>query len=371
MGKIMASNVFTKNEILKELANRGYFIDSYTLDTFFQKWKIEAIFEDEQGSEFFDKNALDLVLSNLFSQKNEEETAKEETKTEVVKPPEEVVAPVEKTEEKVQEVQQTQAIDDKETLDALKNISLSDGTPLINKVQDEAIQNIEPITSIQEETINLEEVEPLKIEEEKPAPKGILETAMEGLTPVVSKEEDKVEENIQQEPIEVQTESIEIPTEPVDDRLFEAQADIVAPYNSQNDFSTDSADFDDISLISESLEAQERFKNYLVSELSKKNVDLAPKTNEFKLDISERTLSMIAKTMAKKIAKHVSMICSQDAKAAAKLEDIQAKNEKLEQRAKELEEQNKKLRLLLAESNKNLNSYKPSMFGFYKKVNPQ
>lgn len=367
MGKIMASNVFTKNEILKELANRGYFIDSYTLDTFFQKWKIEAIFEDEQGSEFFDKNALDLVLSNLFSQKNEE-TSKEEKAEEVEVKAQEPEKIEETKEEKPSE---TQTIDDKETLDALKNISLSDGTPLINKVQDEAIQNIEPTTPIQEETINLEEVEPLKIEEEKPAPKGILETAMEGLTPAVSKEEEKPEENIQQEPIEVLSEPIQKQVEPIDDRLFEAQADIVAPYNPQNDFPTDNADFDDISLISESLEAQERFKNYLVSELSKKNVDLAPKTNEFKLDISERTLSMIAKTMAKKIAKHVSMICSQDAKAAAKLEDIQAKNEKLEQRAKELEEQNKKLRLLLAESNKNLNSYKPSMFGLYKKVNPQ
>ena len=370
MGKIMASNVFTKNEILKELANRGYFIDSYTLDTFFQKWKIEAIFEDEQGSEFFDKNALDLVLSNLFSQKNEE-TSKEE-KAEEAEEVEVKAQEIEKTEEiKEEKPSETQTIDDKETFDALKNISLSDGTPLINKVQDEAIQNIEPTTSIQEETINLEEVEPLKIEEEKPVSKGILETAMEGLAPAVSKEEEKPEENIQQEPIEVPSEPIQTQVEPIDDRLFEAQPDIVAPYNPQNDFPTDNADFDDISLISESLEAQERFKNYLVSELSKKNVDLAPKTNEFKLDISERTLSMIAKTMAKKIAKHVSMICSQDAKAAAKLEDIQAKNEKLEQRAKELEEQNKKLRLLLAESNKNLNSYKPSMFGLYKKVNPQ
>ena len=79
MGKIMASNVYTKNEILNELANRGYFIDSYTLDTFFQKWKIEAIFEDEQGSEFFDKNALDLVLSNLFSQNNDDDDNEDES----------------------------------------------------------------------------------------------------------------------------------------------------------------------------------------------------------------------------------------------------------------------------------------------------
>ena len=63
----MASNVYTKNEILQSLASKGYFIDAYTLDTFFQKWKVEAIFEDEQGSEFYDKNALDLVMDNLFN----------------------------------------------------------------------------------------------------------------------------------------------------------------------------------------------------------------------------------------------------------------------------------------------------------------
>ena len=87
-------------------------------------------------------------------------------------------------------------------------------------------------------------------------------------------------------------------------------------------------------------------------------------------DISERTLSMIARSMAKKIAKHVSAICSQDAKAQAKLETMEEQNKKLEQKARSLEEQNKKLRLLLAESNKNLNSYKPSIFGLYKKVPP-
>ena len=79
---------------------------------------------------------------------------------------------------------------------------------------------------------------------------------------------------------------------------------------------------------------------------------------------------MIARSMAKKIAQHVNKIFSGDIKSSEKLQEIEEKNKKLEQRAKELEDQNKKLRLLLAESNKNLNSYKPSMFGLYKKVPP-
>ena len=79
----MASNVYTKNEILQNLASKGFFIDAYTLDTFLDKWKVEAVFEDEQGSEFYDKNTLELVLSNLFNANNDEpkETIQEEVRT--------------------------------------------------------------------------------------------------------------------------------------------------------------------------------------------------------------------------------------------------------------------------------------------------
>ena len=84
----MASNVYTKNEILQSLASKGYFIDAYTLDTFFEKWKVEAIFEDEQGSEFYDKNALDLVMDNLFNSPQEQGGAQEEPELRVLKEPE-------------------------------------------------------------------------------------------------------------------------------------------------------------------------------------------------------------------------------------------------------------------------------------------
>ena len=65
------------------------------------------------------------------------------------------------------------------------------------------------------------------------------------------------------------------------------------------------------------------------------------------------------------------MIFAKDAKIAEKLAIATENNKKLEKKLMGLEEQNKKLRLLLAESNKNLNSYKPSIFGFYKKINPK
>ncbi len=322
----MTSNVYTKNEILQNLASKGYFIDSYTLDTFFKKWQIEAIFEDEQGSEFYDKNTLDIVLNNLFNmqKEKEEQEEKEKEKKEQEEREKEIIQS--KIDSIIKQKEQSKTvITDSETNNILNNISLSDGTPLINKMQDSiAIDDLIK----NESDVQLEDpVQPHPFKEKK---MGILEGAM------------KTDEN------EI---SSQVP-------------DILPPSTDNN-----SNDFDDISLLSESLEAQEKFREYVVSELAKKNVDLTPK-NGFKLDISERTLNMLARTMAKKIAKHVSLMCSQDAKAQAKLAGLEEQNKKLEQKARTLEEQNKKLKLLLAESNKNLNSYKPSIFGLYKKMPP-
>ena len=328
----MTSNVYTKSEILKNLSDKGYFIDSYTLDTFFKKWQIEAIFEDEQGSEFYDKNALDTMLNNLFNLKEEKEKKEQEEKERKEK---------EEQEEKIKEIAQAKAeeiikqrneinskpkIMDSEANQILNDISLSDGTPLIDSMQ--GAVSIDDLIKNEANNQFDDVIEPRPFKEKK---MGILEGAL------------KIDE--------------EQPTQEPSQNIIPAEVD-------------NSGDFDDISLLSESLEAQEKFREYVVSELTKKNVDLTPK-NEFKLDISERTLNMIARSMAKKIAKHVSAICSQDAKSQAKLEDLEEENKRLEQKARHLEEQNKKLRLLLAESNKNLNSYKPSVFGLYKKVPPQ
>ena len=348
----MTSNVFTKNEILQNLASKGFFVDAYTLDTFLDKWKIEAIFEDEQGTEFYDKNALDLVLDKLFNSSNEDEKEEEEKEVRLIQPqvqiqqtqPTQVVYmqaqnnPEIPQQPIIQNIQQTfpqQVINDSETNNILNNISLSDGTPLSQKVQTGNIDDlnidynlleqeaIKDINTASEPTFDFE------IKQEKKM--GILEGAM------LATGQEYVPES---------------------------------ETNSENSQTDEASDFDDMSLLSESLEAQEKLREYVVSELSKKNMDLTPKGNEFKLDISERTLNMIARSMAKKIAQHVNKIFSGDIKSSEKVQEIEQQNKKLEQRARDLEDQNKKLRLLLAESNKNLNSYKPSVFGLYKKVPP-
>lgn len=334
----MTSNVYTKNEILQNLASRGHDINAFELDDLIQKWQIEAIFEDEQGCEFFDKQIIDVILKGFepagYKQQLEMQKAlsaidgssqdmninmnMSQSYTEV-----QTYNPLQNS----QEIQFDSNVFDNETNNLLNNISLSENTN----------NNYDEINIIEEQNKDITNTN-LSTPEEK-RKMGILEGAM-----LASGQEYEIPKQHQ---------------EPQLEKTASVNPEIV-----------DEEDFDDMSLLSESFEAQEKFREYVVSELSKKNMDLTPATNEFKLDISEKTLDMIAKSMAKKIAHHVSQICSADAKTSAKLANIQEKNERLEKKLKELEEQNKKLRLLLVESNRNLNSYKPSILGLYKKVTP-
>ena len=407
----MTSNVYTKNEILQKLAAKGFFVDVYTLDTFFEKWKVEAIFEDEQGCEFYDTNALDLILNNLFNSSNVDNVEEEEQEPRMLKP---VQSPIEEEQVKPQQVAfeqpkpqapyqqpqmqqmaqtqpmpqmqqmpyvqpmpqpmpqpmvqpmpypqmqqpypyqqpqvqyfqpapQRQEYIDAETNRVLNSISLSDGTPLANKVSDNPLDDYTKYEMLEQEAIKehepswrsklYEQKEELQKEEKKI---GILEGALR------NSDNDPINEGANTEvPEETPAETGEV------------------------------TEIDDISLLSESLDAQEKFREYIVSELSKKNMDLTPKNNEFKLDISERTLNMIARSLAKKIAKQVNQIYAADAKASEQLVEVEEQCKLLEEKTKDLEDQNRKLRLLLAESNKNLNSYKPTFFGFYRKVSPK
>ncbi|MBQ8476223.1 hypothetical protein IJ531_04085 [bacterium] len=386
----MSSNVFTKNEILQNLASRGYFIDIYTLDAFFEKRKVEAIFEDESGNEFYDKNSLDIVLDGLFgAQQNQAPSISVEPvlntepilnqEPNITTPvPEIPTEPINITSAPAQDLK----IDDSETFDILNNISLSDGSPLIDKVQDTSNAQIKPDYIEQNTNMQEQEVKPNILEEtiNLSMPQGDTKFDFNNIqNDLISPKATTAPFEFQSEPpLNIQggenfaaqnsPEDVFSPSNTPD--IFEPKADDIMVPDPDSDVD-DVSDFDDITLLSESLEAQEKLRQYVVSELSKKNLDVTPKSNEFKLDISERTLTMIARTMAKKIAKYVGTIIAQDAKQSSKAAQFQEENRRLTQKARELEEQNRKLRLLLAESNKNLNSYKPSIFGLYKKVDPK
>ena len=46
--------MFNRETILKNLNTENYYIDNHSLDLFLEDWKIESIYEDEDGLEFYD-----------------------------------------------------------------------------------------------------------------------------------------------------------------------------------------------------------------------------------------------------------------------------------------------------------------------------
>ena len=337
----MASNVFTKKDILQNLASRGCFIDVYTLDTFFAEKKIEAIFEDTNGTEFYDQNALNAVLDSLTDNKTDNLTSQPKIQNQNT--------PQISYESKKEFSQGEQQIDKdvKEAMDFINDISLSDGSLLKNRI--DGIGNLAPKTASDMQEEQSEENLLDKFEQSVNDSKNI-ESQIANASSLTT---------------DVQS------ANKINDEMFD-----ISPEDLNN---IDTSSYDDISLLSESYEAQEKFRQYVMSEMSKNNMDMPQQRqpmyggigNEFKLDISERTLNMIARTMAKKIAKYVGSIMAQDQKQSSKVAEYEEENRRLTQKTRELEDQNRKLRLLLAESNKNLNSFKPSIFGLYKKVDPK
>lgn len=50
--------MYNKKDIVKTLNEFNYFIDESTLSSFIKNWKIDAIYEDEDGVEFFDNLSI-------------------------------------------------------------------------------------------------------------------------------------------------------------------------------------------------------------------------------------------------------------------------------------------------------------------------
>lgn len=352
----MDSNVYTKKQILEVLSKRGYFIDLQTLEAFFQKWKIEAIFENEQGEEFYDKNVAQLVFKKVFDNSQKENHKAVQSKSRILR-----VVDYD-SQEDTQEIKKESKTQTPERIDTQEQEEIKSDDNLIDETEiNQEIPKVD-LGFDNPKTIH----EPV---EEQPQ-NEISPDTLSGM-PVLDDEEDKEDykEQKQEESEEIQplgdNSSNEV-SEPVEENNTQEQ-------DSSGEEDNSDEDFDDMNLLSESFEAQEKFKEYILSEMAKKNmmINTPSFNNEFKLDISEKTISMVARTLAKKIAKHINMIFAKDAKIAEKLAIATENNKKLEKKVMGLEEQNKKLRLLLAESNKNLNSYKPSIFGFYKKINPK
>lgn len=57
--------MFNRETILKSLNTENYYIDNHSLDLFLEDWKIESIYEDEDGLEFYDDLALEKIKKGI------------------------------------------------------------------------------------------------------------------------------------------------------------------------------------------------------------------------------------------------------------------------------------------------------------------
>lgn len=64
--------MFNKDEIIKMLNDDKNFVDNFILDAFIKNWKIEAIYEDENGVEFFDEAAFEKIKCALGAKSQQE-----------------------------------------------------------------------------------------------------------------------------------------------------------------------------------------------------------------------------------------------------------------------------------------------------------
>lgn len=57
--------MFNRESILKTLNSENYYIDKHSLDLFLHDWKIDSIYEDESGLEFYDDLSLDKIKKGI------------------------------------------------------------------------------------------------------------------------------------------------------------------------------------------------------------------------------------------------------------------------------------------------------------------
>lgn len=57
--------MYNRDTILQSLNTENYYIDRHSLDMFLEDWKIESIYEDENGLEFFDELALEKIKKGI------------------------------------------------------------------------------------------------------------------------------------------------------------------------------------------------------------------------------------------------------------------------------------------------------------------
>ena len=57
--------MFNRETILKNLNAENYYIDKHSLDLFLNDWKVDSIYEDESGLEFYDDLSLEKIKRGI------------------------------------------------------------------------------------------------------------------------------------------------------------------------------------------------------------------------------------------------------------------------------------------------------------------
>lgn len=57
--------MYSKQQIIEILNTEDFFIDNFILEAFIKNWKIEPIYEDAQGVEFFDEMAVEKIRNGI------------------------------------------------------------------------------------------------------------------------------------------------------------------------------------------------------------------------------------------------------------------------------------------------------------------
>ena len=57
--------MYNRESILQNLNAENYYVDKHSLDLFLNDWKIDSIYEDENGLEFYDDLSLDRIKKGI------------------------------------------------------------------------------------------------------------------------------------------------------------------------------------------------------------------------------------------------------------------------------------------------------------------
>lgn len=144
--------MFSKSKIIEILNAEDCYIDDFILDAFIKNWKIDAIYEDENGVNYYDELALNKIRNGLQG-KSPDETQKQET-GEI---PQEVVS------EEIEEIIQSEEIQktaEAETIaEQIKNV-----------IEDDISTIAQNIAEKEEEKLQAQEVKETEILEDKDLP---------------------------------------------------------------------------------------------------------------------------------------------------------------------------------------------------------